>query len=51
VIQVFVKTLNFCIIKTPVNPVLADPLPHTGVFYNIWNLTPMSYIEALNMSR
>ncbi len=51
VIQKFLRTVNFCIIKTPVNPVPADPLPDTGVFYNIWNLTPMSYIEALTMSR
>ena len=51
VIQKFLKTVNLCIIKTSLNPVSADPLPHTGVFYNIWNLTPISYIEALNMSR
>ena len=65
VIQKFLKTVNLCIIKTSLNPVPADPLPHTGVFYNNWNLTPISnlnelesdpnfpisYIEALNMSR
>lgn len=51
VIQKFLKTVNLCIIKTSLNPIPADPLPHKGVFYNNWNLTPMSYIEALNMSR
>jgi hypothetical protein len=33
VIQKFLKTVNLCIIKTSLNPIPADPLPHTGVFF------------------
>jgi hypothetical protein len=33
VIQVFVKTLNFCIIKTPESPVPADPYAKNRVFF------------------
>jgi hypothetical protein len=35
VIQKFLKTVNLCIIKTSLNPIPADPLPHTGVFTTI----------------
>jgi hypothetical protein len=47
VIQKFLKTVNLCIIKTSLNPIPADPLPHTGVFYNNWNQTPISTADPL----
>jgi len=37
VIQVFVKTLNFCIIKTPESPVPADPYAKSRVFWSSKN--------------
>jgi hypothetical protein len=37
VIQIFVKTLNFCIIKTPESPVPADPYAKSRVFWSSKN--------------
>ena len=37
VIQVFVKTLNLCIIKTPESPVPADPYAKSRVFWSSKN--------------